>query len=237
MFQENFGALCTRLNLDRAIIDFNLSHLKDNIDTFMSKYRAYARSYLIDNGRNLQPEHLMLPNKNEMCLALEFFLAMDGEIHRRSLSIEDDVVFSGCVLHEVVRVSWRSATSLDKPFILRRRRTTFDRLQPAAVRSSFMRECITRASEIFGCWSLTSFRQRLRSASQLPSGKNRAWLLLVSAICSERCRPVPHRMSSMLSHAFAKNSTMLARLLWTSTKPCWVSCSLSPSLVNRVVDV
>ena len=113
MFEENFGAMCTRLNLDRAIIDFNLSHLKDNIDAFMSKYRAYARSYLIDNGRNLQPEHLKLPNKNEMCLALEFFLAMDGKIHRRWSPIDDEVVFSGCVLHEVVRVSWRSNTSLD----------------------------------------------------------------------------------------------------------------------------
>lgn len=79
MFEENFGALCHRLHLDRAIIDFNLSHLMDNIETFMSKYRAYARSYLIDNGRHLQPKHLTLPNKNEMCLALEFFLAMDGK--------------------------------------------------------------------------------------------------------------------------------------------------------------
>ena len=160
------------------------------------------------------------------------------KFHRRSLSIEDDVVSSGCVLHEVVRVSWRSATTLDWPFILRRRRTTFGRLQPAAVRSSFMRvPFIARASEIFRCGSLASFRQRLRSASQLPSGKHGAWLLLVSVICSERCRPVPHRMSSMLSHAFAKNSTMLARLLWTSTKPCWVSFSLSDSVVYCCVNV
>ena len=93
MFEENFGALCHRLHLDRAIIDFNLSHLKDNIDTFMSKYRAYARSYLFDNGRHLLPKHLTLPNKNEMCLALEFFLAMDGKLDRRSSPIDDELVY------------------------------------------------------------------------------------------------------------------------------------------------
>ena len=141
MFEENFGALYHRLHLDRAIVDFNLSHLKDNIDTFMSKYRAYARSYLLENGRHLQPKHLMLPNKNEMCLALEFFLAMDGKIDRRSSTIDDELVSSGYVLHEVVRVSRRSATALGQPFILRRRRrrTAFARLQPAAVQSSFVR--------------------------------------------------------------------------------------------------
>ena len=84
---------------------------------------------------------------------------------------------SGFVLHEVVRVSRRSATALDQPFILRRRRrrTAFVRVQPAAVQSSFVRVLfIAWASEIFRCWSFTSLRQRLRGDSQLPGSKNRA---------------------------------------------------------------
>lgn len=98
---------------------------------------------------------------------------------------------SGCVLHEVVHVSRRSATAIDQPVILRRRRrTAFARLQPVAVQSSFVRVpfidafgsnnghvCIAWTSDIFEYWSFTSLRQRLRGDSQLSGGKHRASLL------------------------------------------------------------
>ena len=79
MFEENFGSLCTRLHLDRAIVDHNLSRMKDIIDLFISKYRAYLRSYVGEQGLLARADTLKFFTQHEMCLAFEFYLAMDGK--------------------------------------------------------------------------------------------------------------------------------------------------------------
>ena len=80
MFEENFGSLCTRLHLDRAIVDHNLSRMKDIVDLFISKYRTSIRAYVGEQGAGARLDPLKFFTQHEMCLGFEFYLAMDVDV-------------------------------------------------------------------------------------------------------------------------------------------------------------
>lgn len=117
MFEENFGSLCTRLHLDRAIVDHNLSRMKDMIDLFISKYRAYLQAYVGEHGLLARADTLKFFTQHEMCLAFEFYLAMDGKNVLREAHSLTILSSSGCILYEILFFSWSTTTTLVECFI------------------------------------------------------------------------------------------------------------------------
>ncbi|CAF2264907.1 unnamed protein product [Rotaria magnacalcarata] len=82
-FQNLYGPLKTRLNVDAAVLDYNLYRIYEIIDIFIAKYQFYEGfNVLFDHHFQLpiHDQHLRMLKQSELIILLEFFLQIDVDV-------------------------------------------------------------------------------------------------------------------------------------------------------------
>ena len=113
MFQKYFSDLTGRLKVDIAVIDFNLLRLESFILTHMQNFHVKNKKDKILQ-RNPERNECLL-SYNEMALALEFYLQIDGKFIIylyiwKKIFCSSVVHFSQFILHENMLLSWCTAS-------------------------------------------------------------------------------------------------------------------------------
>lgn len=83
LFQNLYGSLTNRLQIDMSILDYNLYRLYNIINNFISKYRSYEKSNVLFDHHlplSIHDQYLKMLNHSELIILLEFFLQIDVDL-------------------------------------------------------------------------------------------------------------------------------------------------------------
>lgn len=102
--------LATRLRVELSILTYNVDRLRSHCHIFGLLHESYRKTILEDS------RHVVLRtgplNSQQMALALEFYLQIDGKsISDPSQGYTSIFFLSRCLLHENLFVSWSTTTT------------------------------------------------------------------------------------------------------------------------------